>query len=165
MKPLLKHLEYAFLEENYLLPVVISALLKHNEKERLVSVLKNHNEAFAWKTSDILGIRPSFRRHKINFDDDVKPVVQRQRRLNPNIKEVIKKEIIKLLDAEFDIEIKNKKGAENIAGDHLSRPEKPNLKELKDEEINDEFPDEFFMSIKTDEKESLWFADFTKEEF
>ncbi|GJU05026.1 reverse transcriptase domain-containing protein [Tanacetum coccineum] len=41
LKPLPKHLEYAFLEENSLLPVVISALLKQNEKERLVSVLKH----------------------------------------------------------------------------------------------------------------------------
>ncbi|GJR08101.1 reverse transcriptase domain-containing protein [Tanacetum coccineum] len=65
-----------------------------------------------------------------------------------------------LLLQEFDIEIRNKKRAENVAADHLSRLEKPNLKELKDEEINDEFPDEFLMSIKTDKEESLWFADF-----
>nr|GEZ96115.1 putative reverse transcriptase domain-containing protein [Tanacetum cinerariifolium] len=50
-------------------------------------------------------------------------------------------------------------GAENVAADQLSRLEKPNLKELKDEEINDEFLDEFLMSIK-DEEESLWFSDF-----
>ncbi|GJU31903.1 reverse transcriptase domain-containing protein [Tanacetum coccineum] len=62
-------------------------------------------------------------------------------------------------DFAFDIEIINKKGAENVAADHLSRLEKPNLKELKDEEINGEFPDEFLMSIKTDKKESPWFAD------
>ncbi|GJW58235.1 reverse transcriptase domain-containing protein [Tanacetum coccineum] len=65
-----------------------------------------------------------------------------------------------LLFQEFDIEIKNKKGAENVATDHLSRLEKPNLKEPKEEEINDEFPNKFLMSIKTDEKESPWFADF-----
>ncbi|GKB49811.1 reverse transcriptase domain-containing protein, partial [Tanacetum coccineum] len=59
MKPLPKHLEYAFLEENSLLPVVISALLKQNEKEQLISVLKNHKESFAWKTSNIPGIIPS----------------------------------------------------------------------------------------------------------
>ncbi|GJS82745.1 putative nucleotidyltransferase, ribonuclease H [Tanacetum coccineum] len=41
--------------------------------------------------------------------------------------------------------------------DHLSRLEKPNL---NDEEINDEFPVEFLMSIKTDEEESPWFVDF-----
>ncbi|GJX43717.1 reverse transcriptase domain-containing protein [Tanacetum coccineum] len=62
-----------------------------------------------------------------------------------------------LLLQEFDIEIKNKKGAENVIADHLSRLEKPNL---NDEKINDEFPDEFLMSIKTDEEESPWFADF-----
>ncbi|GKC65173.1 hypothetical protein Tco_1097771, partial [Tanacetum coccineum] len=101
MKPLPKHLEYAFLEGNSLLLVVISALLEQNEKERLVSMLKNHKEAFAWKTSDILGISPSFCKYKINFEDDVKPVIQRQRRLNPNMKEVVKKEIIKLLDADI----------------------------------------------------------------
>ncbi|GJW69376.1 reverse transcriptase domain-containing protein [Tanacetum coccineum] len=99
MKPLPKHLEYAFLEENSHLLVVISALLEQNEKERLVSVLKNYKESFAWKTSDIPGISPSFCKHKINLEDDVKPVIKRQRRLNSNMKEVVEKEIIKLLDA------------------------------------------------------------------
>ncbi|GKA08836.1 hypothetical protein Tco_0688167 [Tanacetum coccineum] len=78
MKPLLEHLEYAFLEKESLLLVVIYALLKDNEKQRLVFVLKKHKEAFAWKTSDILGISPSFYKHKINFKDDAKPVIQRQ---------------------------------------------------------------------------------------
>ncbi|GJX32921.1 reverse transcriptase domain-containing protein [Tanacetum coccineum] len=70
-----EHLEYAFLEKDSLLPVVISALLQDDEKKRIVSVLKKHKEAFAWKTSDILGISPSFRKHKINFEDDDKPVI------------------------------------------------------------------------------------------
>ncbi|GJZ40131.1 hypothetical protein Tco_0586694 [Tanacetum coccineum] len=51
MKPLPKHLEYTYLEKDSLLPVVISAFLKDNEKKRLVSVLKKHREAFSWKTS------------------------------------------------------------------------------------------------------------------
>nr|GEZ78284.1 reverse transcriptase domain-containing protein [Tanacetum cinerariifolium] len=75
MKPLPKHLEYAFLEENSLLPGVISALLKQNEKERLLSALKNHKQAFIWKTSDIPRNSPSFCKHKINFEDEVKPVI------------------------------------------------------------------------------------------
>ncbi|GJX56519.1 hypothetical protein Tco_0286416 [Tanacetum coccineum] len=99
MKPLPKHLEYAFLEENSLLLVVILALLEQNLKERLVLVLKNYKEAFTWKTFDIPGINPSFCKRKINLEDDVKLVIQRQHRLNPNMKEVVKKEIIKLLDA------------------------------------------------------------------
>ncbi|GKB94726.1 reverse transcriptase domain-containing protein [Tanacetum coccineum] len=55
-------------------------------------------EAFAWKTTDIPGICPSFCKHKIQLLDDKKPVVQKQRRLNPNIQEVVEKEIVKLLD-------------------------------------------------------------------
>nr|GEU51280.1 retrovirus-related Pol polyprotein from transposon 17.6 [Tanacetum cinerariifolium] len=51
------------------------------------------------KTFDIPGIGPSSCKHKINFEDDAKPVIQRQRRLNPKMKEVIKNEIIRLLDA------------------------------------------------------------------
>ncbi|GKB81403.1 hypothetical protein Tco_0948298 [Tanacetum coccineum] len=56
LKPLPKHLEYAFLEKDYILLVVISTLLKDDEKKRLVSVLKEHKEAFAWRTSDIMDI-------------------------------------------------------------------------------------------------------------
>ncbi|GKA06764.1 reverse transcriptase domain-containing protein [Tanacetum coccineum] len=84
---------------SFLIPLVISALLKDDEKKRLVLVLKNHKEAFAWKTSDILCISPSFCKHKINFEDEAKPIIQRKLRLNPNMKEVVKKDIIKLLDA------------------------------------------------------------------
>ncbi|GKD38086.1 hypothetical protein Tco_1258293 [Tanacetum coccineum] len=98
MKPLPKHLEYAYLKKDSLIPIIISALLKADENKRLVSVLKHHKEVFAWKTSDILGISPSFCKHKIKFEFDAKPVIQRQCRLNPNMKEVVKKEIIKLLD-------------------------------------------------------------------
>ncbi|GJY97032.1 hypothetical protein Tco_0513942 [Tanacetum coccineum] len=47
INPLPKHLEYAFLEKDSLLPVVIYALLKDNEKKRVVSVLKKHKEAFS----------------------------------------------------------------------------------------------------------------------
>ncbi|GJX15599.1 reverse transcriptase domain-containing protein [Tanacetum coccineum] len=58
-------------------------------------------EAFAWKTTDIPGICPSFCKHKIQLLDDKKPVVQKQRRLNPNMQEVVKKEIMKLLDTDI----------------------------------------------------------------
>ncbi|GKC31449.1 hypothetical protein Tco_1038743 [Tanacetum coccineum] len=77
LKPLPKHLEYDFLEKDSLLPVVISALLKDDEKKCPVFVLKRHKEAFSWKTFDISGISPSFCKHKINFEDDAKPVIQR----------------------------------------------------------------------------------------
>ncbi|GJV63988.1 hypothetical protein Tco_1474816 [Tanacetum coccineum] len=90
-----------------LLRVVISALLKDDENKRLVSVLKKHKEAFSWKTFDIPGISPYFCKPKINFEDNAKLVIQRQHRLNPIMKEVIKKEIIKLFDAGIIYPIKD----------------------------------------------------------
>ncbi|GJX48673.1 reverse transcriptase domain-containing protein [Tanacetum coccineum] len=69
------------------------------EKERLIKVLKSHKQAIAWKLSDIKGIDPQFCTHKILMEDDFKPAVQHQRRVNPKIHEVIKKEVVKLLDA------------------------------------------------------------------
>ena len=64
-----------------------------------MNVLGKHKKAIAWKISDIKGINPSFCTHKILMEEDFNPMVQPQRRLNPNMKEVMKVEVIKLLDA------------------------------------------------------------------
>ncbi|GJZ61971.1 reverse transcriptase domain-containing protein [Tanacetum coccineum] len=69
LKPLPDNLEYVFLEEPSFLPVIISSQLSEKNKSKLIQLL-----------------------------DDKKPVVQKQRRLNPNMQEVVKKEIVKLLD-------------------------------------------------------------------
>ncbi|KAJ9566560.1 hypothetical protein OSB04_002526 [Centaurea solstitialis] len=98
LKDLTEHLEYQFLEGTKSLPVIISSLLKHEEKEQLLAILKAHKKALAWKISDIPGISPSFCIHKILMEDNFKPCVQKQRRLNPKMQEVVKKEVIKLLD-------------------------------------------------------------------
>ncbi|GJX51955.1 reverse transcriptase domain-containing protein [Tanacetum coccineum] len=98
LKPLPDNLEYVFLEEPYFLPIIISSQLSQEKKNKLVSVLKKHKQAFAWKTTYIPSICPSFCKYKIQLLDDKKPVVQKQRRLNPNMQEVVKKEIMKLLD-------------------------------------------------------------------
>ncbi|GJU18473.1 reverse transcriptase domain-containing protein, partial [Tanacetum coccineum] len=92
-------LEYAFLEENNKLPVIISKDLSQDEKTSLINVLKNRKQAIAWKLSDIRGIDPEFCSHKILLEDDYEPSVQHQRRVNPKIHDVIKKEVEKLLDA------------------------------------------------------------------
>ncbi|GJT91651.1 reverse transcriptase domain-containing protein [Tanacetum coccineum] len=99
LKDLPSHLEYAFLEENDKLPVIIAKGLKNDEKYALLKVLKSHKRAIAWKITDIKGIDPRFCTHKILMEDDYKPTVQSQRRVNPKIHEVIKKEVLKLLDA------------------------------------------------------------------
>ncbi|GJX38126.1 reverse transcriptase domain-containing protein [Tanacetum coccineum] len=99
LKELPPHLEYAFLEENNKLPVIISKDLSQDEKTSLINVLKNRKQAIAWKLSDIRGIDPEFCSHKILLEDDYEPSVQHQRRVNPKIHDVIKKEVEKLLDA------------------------------------------------------------------
>ncbi|GJR34490.1 hypothetical protein Tco_1210174 [Tanacetum coccineum] len=48
----------------------------------------------------------------------------------------------------FDIKIKDKKGADNLAANHLSRLENPDLGTFTEEEITDEFPDEHLMILK-----------------
>nr|GEX07704.1 reverse transcriptase domain-containing protein [Tanacetum cinerariifolium] len=60
LKPLPDNLEYVFLEEPSFVPVIISSQLSKENKNKLVSILKKHKKAFAWKTIDILGICPSF---------------------------------------------------------------------------------------------------------
>nr|GEZ78406.1 reverse transcriptase domain-containing protein [Tanacetum cinerariifolium] len=99
LEELPSHLEYAFLEETEKLPVIIAKDLKDDEKEALLKVLKSHKWAIAWKITDIKGIDPRFCTHKILIEEDYKPTVQSQRWVNPKIHEVIKKEVIKLLDA------------------------------------------------------------------
>nr|GEZ71959.1 DNA-directed DNA polymerase [Tanacetum cinerariifolium] len=98
LKPLPDNLEYVFLEESFFLPVIISSQHSKEKKDKLVSVLKKYKQAFSWKTTDIPVICLSFYKHKIQLLDDKNPVVQKQRRLNPNMQEVVKKEIVKLLD-------------------------------------------------------------------
>nr|GEU90690.1 DNA-directed DNA polymerase [Tanacetum cinerariifolium] len=75
LKELPPHLEYAFL------------------------VLKSRKKAIAWKLTDIKGIDPEFCSHKILLEDDYSSMVQSQRKVNPKIHDVIKKEVEKLLDA------------------------------------------------------------------
>ncbi|GKA43862.1 reverse transcriptase domain-containing protein, partial [Tanacetum coccineum] len=99
LKDLPPHLEYAFLVDNNKLPVIISKELSKDEKTALINVLKSRKQAIAWKLSDIKGINPEFCSHKILMEDNYEPAVQHQRRVNPKIHDVIKKEVEKLLDA------------------------------------------------------------------
>ncbi|GKB84754.1 reverse transcriptase domain-containing protein, partial [Tanacetum coccineum] len=99
LKALPDHLEYVFLQRDDQLLVVISSSLSPLEKNKLLKVMKSHKKAIAWGIFDIKGIDPSFYTHKILMEEVYKPCVQPQRRLNPNMKEIVKKEVIKLLDA------------------------------------------------------------------
>ncbi|MCI23114.1 hypothetical protein A2U01_0044292, partial [Trifolium medium] len=84
--------EYVFLEEDNNKPVIISNSLSTHEENSLIQVLKENKEAIGWKLSDLKGISPSYCMHNIMMEDDYKPIVQPQRRLNPTMKEVVRKE-------------------------------------------------------------------------
>nr|GEY79231.1 reverse transcriptase domain-containing protein [Tanacetum cinerariifolium] len=99
LKDLPPHLEYAFLEGDDKLPVIIAKDLSVEEKTALITVLKSHKRSIAWKLSDIKGIDPEFCTHKILMEEDFEPAVQHQRRVNPKIHDAIKQEVLKLLDA------------------------------------------------------------------
>ena len=61
-----------------------------------------------------------------------------------------------LLLQEFDIEIKDKKGFENVVADHLSRLELDSENE-EEEPIKEMFPNEMLLAMSR--FNSLWFAD------
>ncbi|XP_008229105.1 PREDICTED: uncharacterized protein LOC103328489 [Prunus mume] len=98
LKPIPKHLKYAFLGEDETLPVIISSQLTTEEEEKLIRVLKDHKTAIAWSIADIKGINPATCMHRILLEEGAKPTREAQRRLNPLMMEVVKKEVIKLLD-------------------------------------------------------------------
>nr|GEW90700.1 ribonuclease H-like domain-containing protein [Tanacetum cinerariifolium] len=185
LKDLPPHLEYAFLEGYDKLPVVIEKDLNDEEKTALIKVLKSHKQALAWQLFDIKGIDLEFYTHKILMEDDFKPMIQHQRRVNPKIYEpylVLSKSIVYtdhsalkylfnkqddkprllrwvLLLQEFDITVRDKKGAENLAADHLSRLENPHQSVLDKKEINETFPLETLnvVSFRGDSS-TLWFG-------
>ena len=98
LKPLPSHLKYAFLGVEETFPVIICSSLESNQENKLLEILRTHKTAVGWTIIDIKGISPLICTHRIHLEEDVKPSRQPQRRLNPIMKDVVKKEVLKLLD-------------------------------------------------------------------
>ncbi|RDX99124.1 Retrovirus-related Pol polyprotein, partial [Mucuna pruriens] len=90
LKPLPSHLKYAYLDSE-------QQLLEQEDK--LLKVLRQHKKVIGWKLSDLLGINPSICIHRILMEEEVKPIRQQQKRLNPTLLDMVKKEVTKLLVA------------------------------------------------------------------
>ena len=101
LKELPSHLKYAYLELPKSKPVIISARLSDAEEQRLLKILKNYQESIAWSIDELKGISPSICMHKILLEENAKPSVEHQRRLNPVMKEAVRKEVLKWLNAGF----------------------------------------------------------------
>ncbi|KAM1439543.1 hypothetical protein TB2_012665 [Malus domestica] len=99
LRVLPEHLKYAYLGADSSLPVIIAADLSSTEEDKLLRILRSHQDAIGWTIADIKGISPTICMHKILMEDGVKPAIDAQRRLNPIMKEVVRNEVMKLLDA------------------------------------------------------------------
>ncbi|CAA7051689.1 unnamed protein product [Microthlaspi erraticum] len=91
--------EYAFLGPNSTYPVIVNAELNNVELALLLCELRKYRKAIGYSLDDIPGISPDLCMHRIHLEDESMTSVEHQRRLNPNLKDVVKKEIMKLLDA------------------------------------------------------------------
>ncbi|XP_050916003.1 uncharacterized protein LOC127131112 [Lathyrus oleraceus] len=99
LKQLPDNLKYVFLEPEGKYLALINSGLQNIQEEKLIRVLKKYKNDIGWAIEDLKGISPTVCMHKILMEDDHKPVVQPQRRLNSAMKEVVQKEVVKLLDA------------------------------------------------------------------
>ena len=91
LKPLLDTLKYAYLDEKEIYPIIISANLSEHEEKKLFKTMKKHCADIGYTLDDLKGISPTLCQHKINLEADAKPVRDPQRRLNPKMKEVVRK--------------------------------------------------------------------------
>ena len=101
LKELPSHLKYAYLELPKSKPVIISARLSDAEEQKLLKILKNYQESISWSIDELKGISPSICMHKILLEENAKPSVEHQRRLNLVMKEVVREEVLKWLNAGF----------------------------------------------------------------
>ncbi|KAJ6887537.1 hypothetical protein NC652_028715 [Populus alba x Populus x berolinensis] len=98
LKPLSFNLKYLFLGENETFLVIISSKLNAHQKGKLLQTLKINKNALRWTIAVIKGISPLICTHKIYLEEIAKPSREMQRMLNPNMKEIVRNEAIKLLD-------------------------------------------------------------------
>jgi hypothetical protein len=99
LKPLPISLRYAFLNNDQESHVIISDKLTQEESLRLITVLEKHRSVFGYSLEDLKGISPALCTHHIPTILEITPSREPQRRLNNTMREVVKKEVLKLLHA------------------------------------------------------------------
>ena len=107
LKELPEHLKYAFLQSEKGKLVIISTRLTKLEEQKMLETLRKYKEAIAWSIEDLKGISPSVCMHKILLEENDRTSIEHQRRLNPIMKEGVRKEELKWLNAGFIYAISN----------------------------------------------------------
>ena len=88
LKPFPSSLRYEFLGTNSTYPVIVNVELNACQVDSLLRVLKEHKKAIGYTLDDLKGIHPSMCMHRILIEDDHRPTIEHQRRLNPIMQEV-----------------------------------------------------------------------------
>ena len=101
LKEFPEHLKFSFLQLEKVKPLIISAGLTRLEEQKLLETLRKYKEAIAWSIEDLKGIILSIYMHKILLEENARTSIEHQRRLNPIMKEAIRKEVLKWLNAGF----------------------------------------------------------------
>jgi hypothetical protein len=76
--------------------VIISDKLSNDETQRLAATLEKYRSVISYSLKDLKGISPSLYTHRFPMEQDYKPIHEHQQRLNNAMREVVKKEVLKL---------------------------------------------------------------------
>ena len=101
LKELPEYLKYAFLQPEKGKPFIILVGLTKLEEQKLLETLRKFKEAIAWSIEHLKGISPLICMHKILLKENARTFVEHLSRLNPVKKKVVKKEVLKRLNAGF----------------------------------------------------------------
>ena len=101
LKELPGHLKYAFLQPEKGKPVIIATRLTELVEQKLLEIFRKYKKAIARSIEYLKGISPSICMHKILLEENAKTYIEHQRRLNPVMKEVVRKEVLKWLNTWF----------------------------------------------------------------
>ena len=77
------------------------------QQEKIIKTLQQHFATYACEYNDMKGINPKTCIHHIYIEENYKPIRQPQRRMNPNLREIVKEELQKLLNINFIYPISN----------------------------------------------------------
>lgn len=97
LRSLPTHSKYAYLGDGNTPLVIISATLTADNESTLLKVLKKYIQAIGWTLANIRGINPLYCMHKIRLEERKDGSIEHQHKLNPSMKDVVKKEILKWL--------------------------------------------------------------------